>query len=81
MTSALPTRAAWIGLIYLAAAFGFGRLGLPDLGFAAVAIGATAIGVWILLRHPPPELALWLGIAVAAAMAIAPVLALLSGTA
>lgn len=81
MTSALPTRAAWIGLVYLAAAFGFGRLGLPDLGFAAVAVGATAIGVWILLRHPPPELALWLGIAVAAAMAIAPVLALLSGTA
>lgn len=81
MTNALPTRAAWIGLLYLAAAFGFGRLGLPDVGFAVVALGATAVGVWILLRHTPPEPAIWLGVAVAAAMAIAPVLALLSGSA
>lgn len=79
MTSALPTRAAWFGMIYLAAAFGFGRLGLPGWGFAAVAAAAGAFGVWILLRHRPPELALWLGIAAAVAMAVPPVLGLIRG--
>lgn len=79
MNAALPTRAAWIALIYLAAAFGFGRLGLPAFGYAAVAVGATAIGLWVLLRHRPPDLALWLGITTAVAMATPEVLGLLRG--
>ncbi len=79
MTTALPTRTAWIGLIFLAAAFGFGRLGLPSWGFAVVALASTVVGVWILVRHRPPELALWLGIAVAVAMAVPGLLGLARG--
>lgn len=79
MTSVLPNRAAWLGLIFLAGAFGFGRLGLPGWGYAAVAVAATVMGVWVLLRHRPPDQALWLGIAAAVAMAVPGVLGLLRG--
>lgn len=79
MATALPTRAAWVGILYLAAAFGFGRIGLPAVGYAVVALGAAVLGVWILLRHRPPQLALWLGIAVALAMGVPQLLGLLRG--
>ncbi|MFM2437455.1 MAG: O-Antigen ligase [Actinomycetota bacterium] len=79
MTAALPTRAAVIALVFLAAAFGFGRLGLPAAGYAAVAMAATAVGVWVLLRHRPPDLALWLGVTAAVAMAAPELLGMLRG--
>ncbi|MCB0916358.1 MAG: O-antigen ligase family protein [Actinobacteria bacterium] len=79
MTAALPTRSAWFGLIFLAAAFGFGRLGLPGWGYAVVAVASTAVGVWVLLRHRPPDWALWLGFAAMVAMAVPGVLGLMRG--
>ncbi len=79
MTAALPTRSAWLGMLFLAAAFGFGRLGLPGWGFAAVALASAVVGVWILVKHRPPDLALWLGFAAMVAMAVPGVLGLIRG--
>lgn len=77
--AALPTRAAWMALIYLAAAFGLGRLGLPGIGYGLAAAGATAVGVWVLLRHRVPPLALWLGITAAVAIALPQLLGMVRG--
>lgn len=76
---ALPDTRAWVALVYLAAAFGLGRLGLPELGFAAVAVAAAVYGAWILLRHRPNPLVLWLGVVVAVAMAVPQVLGIIRG--
>lgn len=79
MTAALPTRAAVVALVFLAGAFGLGRLGLPAAGYAAVAVTATAVGVWVLLKHRPPDLALWLGVTAAVAMAVPELLGMIRG--
>ncbi len=79
LADAVPTPAAWVGLAFLAAAFGLGRLGLPDVLQLAVAVGSAAVGVWILLRHRPSDLAVGLGIVVALAMAVPALLGLASG--
>ena len=79
MIQALSNRGALLGLLFLAATFGAGRLGLPPVLLAAVAMASAAVGVWVLLRARPAEPALWLGVAVAVAMAVAPMLALLRG--
>lgn len=76
---ALPTRSAWIGLVYLAGVFGFGRLDLPSWGFVFVALAAAVMGVWVMLRHPQTGLIFWLGIAVAVTMALPSLLGLISG--
>lgn len=76
---ALPTRTAWIGLLYLAAVFGFGRLDLPSWGFAVVSLAAAAMGAWIMLRHPQQGLIFWFGVAVAVTMALPSVLGLVRG--
>lgn len=79
MSSYVPNRVAWIALAFLAAAFGLGRLGLPGAVFALIAIAAAGFGLWIFLTRRPPVAALWLGLAVMAAMAIGPLLGWLTG--
>jgi O-antigen ligase len=76
---ALPHRDAWISLVYLAAMFGLGRLDLPSWGFLVVALLAAGMGVWIMLKKAPSGIILWLGIAVAVAMALPAVLGLIRG--
>lgn len=79
MRRALSDRDTLLGLAFLAAAFGAGRLGLPPALLALVAVGSAAVGAWVLMRTRPAEPALWLGAAVAVAMGIAPLLAILRG--
>lgn len=79
LARALPDRNSWIGIVYLAAVFGFGRLDLPQVGFVLVALVAAGVGIWVLLRSQPTPLILWFGIAVIVAMGLPPLLGILRG--